>query len=65
MPMCSAAAEAATSAAAEHMGMAGDVGAIEPGRYGDLIAVAGDPLDDIDALKIVRVVVKGGLVFKL
>jgi imidazolonepropionase-like amidohydrolase len=57
--------QAATSAAAEHMGMAGDVGAIEPGRYGDLIAVAGDPLDKIDVLKDVGVVVKGGLVFKL
>jgi imidazolonepropionase-like amidohydrolase len=57
--------QSATSAAAAHMGMADDVGAIEAGRYGDLIAVAGNPLDDIDALKDVRVVVKGGLVFKL
>ena len=55
----------ATSVAAVHMDREEDVGAIEPGRYGDLIAVQGNPLDDIGTLQHVRVVVKGGLIFKL
>ena len=54
---------AATSVAAEHMG--GPVGAVEKGRFGDLIAVKGDPLEDMSVLQDVSVVVKGGLIFKL
>ncbi|HSR52469.1 MAG TPA: amidohydrolase family protein [Acidobacteriota bacterium] len=53
----------ATSTAARVMGRE-DVGALEPGRLGDLIAVAGDPLTDIRALESVDVVIKGGLLFK-
>lgn len=52
----------ATSAAADHMGVAGDVGAIEVGRYADLIAVRGNPLDDIAELQDIRVVIKGGTI---
>jgi imidazolonepropionase-like amidohydrolase len=55
----------ATSVAARFIGRANQVGAIEEGRFGDLIAVRGDPLDDITILQDVDVVVKGGLVFKL
>jgi imidazolonepropionase-like amidohydrolase len=55
----------ATSVAARYIGRANQVGAIEEGRFGDLIAVRGDPLDDITVLQDVDVVVKGGLVFKL
>ncbi|MEM7433011.1 MAG: amidohydrolase family protein [Pseudomonadota bacterium] len=55
----------ATSWAADHMNISDDVGAIEVGRYGDLIAVKGNPLDDITVLQDVDVVIKGGLVFKL
>jgi imidazolonepropionase-like amidohydrolase len=40
------------------------VGAIEAGRFGDLIAVRGDPLADIAVLQDVAVVVKGGQLFK-
>ncbi len=54
----------ATSVAAEHMDMADDVGALAPGRFGDLVAVAGNPLDDITLLQDVRVVIKGGIVIK-
>ena len=41
-----------------------DRGPIKPGFYADLIAVAGDPLTDIDALRNVRFVMKNGMVFK-
>lgn len=54
----------ATSVAADHMGMSADVGAIEIGRFGDLIAVDGDPLADMLLMRDVKAVVKGGLVFK-
>jgi imidazolonepropionase-like amidohydrolase len=54
----------ATSVAALHMGLDGDVGALEPGRFGDLIAVRGDPLADISVLEDVTVVTKGGEVVK-
>jgi hypothetical protein len=54
----------ATSLAAEHMGLSADVGAIETGRYGDLIALRTNPLDDIATLQDIPVVVKGGKVVK-
>ena len=54
----------ATSVAADHMGMAADVGALEQGRFGDLIAVRGNPLEDMLVMRDVPVVIKGGLVFK-
>jgi imidazolonepropionase-like amidohydrolase len=39
-------------------------GPIKPGYFADLIAVPGNPLDDIDALKAVQFVMKDGEVFK-
>lgn len=55
---------AATSSAAEALGRTTDVGAIAIGRYGDLIAVDGDPLDDVSQLTRVTFVMKGGEVIK-
>ena len=55
---------AATSVAAEYIGWGEQVGAVEVGRYGDLVAVRGNPLEDITVLEDVAVVIKGGLVFK-
>jgi len=52
--------QSATSVAATHIGWAHDVGAIEPGRFGDIIAVRGNPLDDISLLEHPEVVIKGG-----
>ncbi|MFN4097587.1 MAG: amidohydrolase family protein, partial [Sphingomonas sp.] len=51
---------AATLNAAEALGRTKDVGAIEVGRYGDLIAVEGDPLKDVTVLTKVTDVIKGG-----
>jgi imidazolonepropionase-like amidohydrolase len=56
--------KSATSLAAEHMGLADDIGAVQAGRFGDLIAVDGDPLKDMLLMRDVDVVIKGGLVFK-
>src|SRR5882757_9079815 len=56
--------QAATAKAAEALGRPGDVGAIAVGRYGDLIAVAGDPLADVARLQSVVFVMKGGEVVK-
>jgi imidazolonepropionase-like amidohydrolase len=54
---------AATSTAAEALGMS-DRGTLATGRWGDMIAVAGDPLADVTMLTRVAVVVKGGVVVK-
>jgi imidazolonepropionase-like amidohydrolase len=56
--------QAATANAAEALGRSGDVGAIATGRYGDLIAVEGDPLADVSRLQSVAFVMKGGDVVK-
>jgi imidazolonepropionase-like amidohydrolase len=56
--------QAATANAAEALGRPGDVGAIAVGRYGDMIAVAGNPLDDVAKLQSVAFVMKGGDVVK-
>lgn len=56
--------QAATVSAGEALGRPGDVGTIAVGRYGDLIAVPGDPLKDISVLQSVAVVIKGGQVVK-
>lgn len=55
--------QAATIRASEAFGR-NDVGVIEPGRYGDLIAVKGDPTSDVSLLEHVDVVIKGGELVK-
>ncbi|HMB59483.1 MAG TPA: amidohydrolase family protein, partial [Xanthomonadales bacterium] len=55
---------AATSVAANYLGWGDRVGALRPGYLGDLIAVKGNPLENISVLEQVEVVVKGGLLFK-
>jgi imidazolonepropionase-like amidohydrolase len=54
----------ATLSAAELMGWEDRVGSIRPGRYADLIAVDGDPLDDVTVLEEVPFVMKGGAIVK-
>lgn len=56
--------QSATTVAAELLERPNDMGAIEPGKYADIIAVAGDPLRDITELERVRFVMKGGVVFR-
>jgi len=53
-----------TSLAAESLNLKDRIGALAPGMDADLIAVNGDPLKDITALRRVSFVMKGGRVFK-
>jgi len=55
---------AATIAAADLIGWPNDVGAVEPGKYADLIAVRGDPIADIQVLQHVAFVMKSGRIVK-
>jgi imidazolonepropionase-like amidohydrolase len=55
---------AITTNAAEMLGWQDRVGAIEPGKFADLVAVSGDPIADITELERVRFVMKGGEVVK-
>ena len=52
--------QSATRNAALALGREADVGAIAVGRFGDLIAVDGDPTADVRQLEDVDVVIKGG-----
>jgi imidazolonepropionase-like amidohydrolase len=56
--------KAATANAADLLGRTKDVGTIEPGKYADIIAVTGDPLQDVRALETIDFVMKGGTVYK-
>ena len=56
--------QAATVNAAEALGQKGQVGVIKAGAWADLIAVDGDPLQDVTELADVDFVMKGGEVFE-
>jgi imidazolonepropionase-like amidohydrolase len=56
--------QAGTVNAAELMGWSDRVGAIRPGMFADIVAVRGDPINDIQALEHVQFVMKGGAVYK-
>jgi imidazolonepropionase-like amidohydrolase len=53
-----------TTSAAEMLGWQDRIGAIEPGKFADMVAVAGDPVADINELERVRFVMKGGQVVR-
>ncbi len=50
-----------TSAAAELLGIDDKAGTLEPGKAADLVAVAGDPLEDVEALCEMWLVMRGGI----
>lgn len=56
--------QTATVHASKLLGWENNVGAIEAGKYADLIAVDGDPTKDVTELERVKWVMKGGAVFK-
>jgi imidazolonepropionase-like amidohydrolase len=49
---------------AKLLGWEGQIGSLEPGYYADIVAVPGDPLQDISVLSNVGFVMKGGTVYK-
>jgi imidazolonepropionase-like amidohydrolase len=49
---------------AKLLGWDGQIGALEAGYLADVIAVAGDPLQDISVLQNVSFVMKGGVIYK-
>ena len=55
---------AITTNAAEMLGWQDRVGAIEPGKFADLVAVSGDPIADITEIERVRFVMKDGQVIR-
>jgi imidazolonepropionase-like amidohydrolase len=61
MPM--QALQAATMTAAELINRADDLGQIAPGYLADIIAVTGDPSEDIERVQDVRFVMKDGVVY--
>lgn len=54
----------ANSLGAEALGLADEIGSIAPGLEADIIALDGDPLKDITAVRRVVFVMKGGMVYK-
>jgi imidazolonepropionase-like amidohydrolase len=59
-----AAIRSATTGAAEMLGMTGQIGVIAPGAFADVVAVSGDPLQDVAVLTKVGFVMKDGKVFR-
>ena len=56
--------KSATSIASELIGMSDLMGSIQSGKLADIIAVSGNPLEDISTLKKVEVVIKEGVIYK-
>jgi imidazolonepropionase-like amidohydrolase len=59
-----AALQTATINAADLMGWSAKTGTLEPGKWADIIAVDGNPLDDVRLLQNVKFVMKAGAVYK-
>jgi imidazolonepropionase-like amidohydrolase len=56
--------QAATLHGAEALGLSGQVGEISPGSYADIIAVRGDPLENVRLLEDVQFVMKDGTIYR-
>ena len=56
--------QAATSSAADLLGRSDQIGSIKPGKFADIVAVAGDPLNNVGLLENVQFVMKDGRVYK-
>jgi imidazolonepropionase-like amidohydrolase len=56
--------QAATINASDLLGWSGKVGSLDPGAWADIVAVDGDPLEDVTTLERVKFVMKGGEVVR-
>jgi imidazolonepropionase-like amidohydrolase len=56
--------QSATSSAADLLGRSDILGALQPGKYADIIGVSGDPLENISLLENVKFVMKEGKIYK-
>jgi imidazolonepropionase-like amidohydrolase len=56
--------QAATRNAADLLDMSGEVGSIQPGKFADIVATSGNPLEDVAALQKIDFVMKNGMVYK-
>jgi imidazolonepropionase-like amidohydrolase len=56
--------QAATDKAARLLGTEADVGSLTAGKFADIVAVRGDPTDDIALLEDIAFVMKGGVIYK-
>ena len=59
-----AALQAGTLNGAKLLGWQGQIGALKPGYFADVIAVPGNPLQDISVLEHVTFVMKNGVVYR-
>jgi imidazolonepropionase-like amidohydrolase len=56
--------QAATTHAAELLGLSSEIGSLEQGKTADIIAVSGDPTKDIHAMESVVFVMKAGKILR-
>lgn len=49
---------------AKLLGWEGEIGALEPGYFADIIGVTGNPLEDVSTLKNVSFVMKAGVIYR-
>ena len=56
--------QAATINAATMLGIEDKLGTLEAGKFADIVAVKGNPLEDITTLENVQFVMKGGKIYK-
>jgi len=56
--------KSATIIPAQMLGLEDHLGTVSPGMWADLVAVEGDPLKDVDAMKAVRFVMKNGVIYR-
>jgi imidazolonepropionase-like amidohydrolase len=59
-----AALQAGTLNGAKLLGWEKQIGALKPGYFADIVAVPGNPLDDITALQKVAFVMKNGVIYR-